>query len=189
MSQASTSTKKSDTPIKKSDETKNAADAAASMKPTVRPEHQWLRKLAGDWTYESHDLTAAGPTAHATGHEHGRLIGDIWVQLEGRGQMPDGTPATTLMTLGFDPDKKRVIGTWIGTMMTHQWVYDGELDTAKNTLVLNADGPSMAGDGSMAHYRDTLVLTNDNERTLTASVQQPDGSWKSFMSMTYTRKA
>ena len=174
-------------PIKQ-EEKKTAAEEAASMKPVAKPEHQWLRKLVGDWTFETHDLNAAGTSAHATGRESGRAIGEIWVQLEGDGEMPDGSPATTVMTLGYDPDKKRVIGSWIGSMMTHQWVYDGELDLAKNTLVLNADGPSMKGDGTTARYRDTVVFRNDNERTLTASVQEPDGSWKTFMSMTYRRK-
>jgi hypothetical protein len=173
---------------KQTDDVKNAAEAAASMKPKATPEHQWLRKLVGEWTYETSDLTAAGPSVHSTGRERGRAIGDIWVQLEGDGEMPDGSPATTVMTLGYDPATKKIIGTWIGSMMTHQWVYDGTLDSAKNTLVLESDGPSMTGDGTMARYRDTIAFANDNERTLTASVEQPDGSWKSFMSMTYRRK-
>ena len=62
--------------------------------------------------------------------------------------MPGGGPATTLMTLGYDPEKKRFVGTWIGSMMTHLWIYDGALDAAGKVLTLDAEGPSFAGDGT-----------------------------------------
>ena len=64
--------------------------------------------------------------------------------------MPDGKPSTMIVTLGFDPEKKRFMGTFIGSMMTHLWIYDGELDTAGKVLTLNAEGPSMLGGGSIA---------------------------------------
>ena len=174
-------------PIKQ-DEKKTAAEEAASMKPVAKPEHRWLREAR-----RRLDVRDARPQRRRDERPRDgtRERARDWrdrVQLEGDGEMPDGSPATTVMTLGDDPDRKRVIGSWIGPMMTHQWVYDGELDLAKNTLVLNADGPSMKGDGTTARYRDTVVFRNDNERTLTASVQEPDGSWKTFMSMTYRRK-
>jgi Protein of unknown function (DUF1579) len=31
-------------------------------------------------------------------------------------------------------DKKRFVGTWIGSMMTYMWVYDGELDRSERVL-------------------------------------------------------
>jgi hypothetical protein len=172
---------------KKTSASANAAEQAASMKPVPQREHQWLQKLVGDWTYETHAVPGQ-PEMRATGTERVRSIGGIWVQAEGEGEMPDGGPATTIMTLGYDPAKGRVIGSWIGSMMTHQWVYDGEIDTAKNQLELTAEGPSMSGDGTLALYRDTIAFRSDNERTLTASVKGPDGSWQTFMSMTYRRK-
>lgn len=183
MSQASA-------PTKQQTNEPSAADQAAYMKPVPQREHQWLQKLVGDWTYDTHVPEQSGqPEMKATGTERGRSIGGLWVQLEGAGEMPGGDgPATTIMTLGYDPAKKRFLGSWIGSMMTHQWVYDGELDAARNALVLTSEGPSMAGDGSLSLYRDTIAFTNDNERTLTASVQGADGAWKEFMTVTYRRK-
>ena len=43
---------------------------------------------------------------------------------------------TTLMTLGYDPRKKRFVGTFVGSMMTNLWIYDGELDKDERVLTL-----------------------------------------------------
>ncbi len=128
------------------------------------------------------------PGARATGTERGRAIGDLWVQLEGTGQMPGSSgPTTSIMTLGFDTAKRRFTGTFIGSMLTHQWLYDGELDVAHDRLTLTSEGPSMSEPGTMALYRDVIEFQADDRRTLTASMQQPDGTWQSFMAVSYRR--
>jgi hypothetical protein len=102
--------------------------------------------------------------------------------------MPGGGPATTLITLGFDPQKKRYVGTWVGSMMTNLWVYEGELDNTGRVLTLASEGPSMSGDGGTARYKDVIEFTSDDRRTLTGHVQGADGTWQTLMSATYTRK-
>jgi hypothetical protein len=93
------------------------------------------------------------------------------------------------MTLGYDPQGKRFVGTWIGSMMTHLWMYeDGALDAAGRTLTLNAEGPSMSGDGTMAKYQDVIEFKSDDHRTLTARILRPDGTWHEFMTVHYRRK-
>jgi Protein of unknown function (DUF1579) len=182
MSQASA-------PTKQRTKEESVAEQAASMTATPQSQHHWLQKLVGEWTYEMLIPAQAGrPEMKAMGTERVRPIGGIWVQAEGDGEMPGSGPATTIMTLGYDPAKGRFVGSWIGSMMTHQWVYDGELDTAKNELTLTSEGPSMSGDGTLALYRDTIALKSDRERTLTASVRGEDGAWQPFMSVTYRRK-
>jgi hypothetical protein len=162
------------------------AEFSTEMFGKPREQHRWLQQLLGEWTHETADGNAGG--TKATGTESVRAMGDLWVLAEGTGEMPDGSPATTLMTLGYNPATKRFVGTWVGSMMSHLWVYDGELDAAGRVLTLNAEGPSMAGDGTMALYQDIIELKSDNHRTLTAQVQQPDGTWKQFMTMDYRRK-
>ncbi|MGH8803800.1 MAG: DUF1579 domain-containing protein, partial [Polaromonas sp.] len=92
-----------------------------------------------------------------------------------------------LMTLGYDPQKKAFIGSWVGSMMTHMWVYHGALDEAKKVLTLDSEGPSFTGDGKLAKYRDTITIKSKDERVLTSHVLQDDGSWKGFMTATYRR--
>jgi Protein of unknown function (DUF1579) len=164
------------------------AAQVAAMKVEPQKEHQWLQKLVGDWTYEAEETAKAGqPEAKVTGTEHVRSMGDIWVVAEGEGEMPGGGAATTMMTLGYDPGKKRFVGTWIGSMMTHQWLYDGELDPSQRVLTLESEGPSMSGDGTMSKYRDAIEFKSDDHRVLTASVLGEDGKWQTFMAMAYRR--
>jgi hypothetical protein len=102
--------------------------------------------------------------------------------------MPDGDAATTLVTLGYDPQRHRFVGTFIGSMMSFLWIYAGTLDAAERALSLHAEGPSMAGDGSMAKYKDVVEITGENARTLTSYLRGDDGEWRVFMTAHYRRK-
>src|SRR5437867_1016220 len=107
----------------------------------LQEEHQWLQKFVGEWTYETEATMAPGkPPEKCSGSESVRSLGGLWVLCEGRGEMPGGGAATTIMTLGYDPAKKRFVGTFIGSMMTHLWIYEGELDPAGKVLTLNTAG-------------------------------------------------
>ena len=126
------------------------------MNAEPQKEHAWLQKLVGEWTYEVEAVMAPGqPPVKVAGRARASArSADCGSLGEGQGEMPGGGPATTLITLGYDPSAKRFVGTWVGSMMTHLWVYDGALDTSGKVLTLDAEGPSFAGDGKMAKYQD-----------------------------------
>lgn len=160
--------------------------------PKVEPqrEHAWLRRLAGDWTWEL-EAPAGGPGQQPeklSGIEHGRLLGDLWVILEGEGPMPGGGEARTVMTLGFDPQRGRFVGSWIGSMMTWHWVYEGTLDAEQRVLTLESEGPEMSGAGGTARYRDVIEMLSDDHRTLTGNVLGADGTWQPMMVAHYRRR-
>jgi hypothetical protein len=151
--------------------------------PEPAPEHRWLTRLLGDWTWESEEVPGVPfPYQKTEGRETFRAIGDLWVQGDGHGGY-----GTSQMTLGFDPRTGRFVGAWIGTMMPHLWVYDGVLDAGKTRLALYSQGPSFSGDGTLAPYCDEIEIVSENERCLRASVQNPDGSWMHFMTTRYRR--
>jgi hypothetical protein len=160
------------------------------MKPAEpQPEHHWLQKLVGEWAYEHECVMGPDqPPMKATGSESVRPIGKLWVQGEGRGEMPDGSPMTSVITLGYDPEKKRFVGTWIGSPMTHLWVYDGELDAARQKLSLFAEGPDFSGGPKLTKYCDAVEFVSDDHRTLTSSLLGDDGKWTQFMTAHYRRK-
>jgi hypothetical protein len=152
-------------------------------------EHQWLQKLVGEWTYETEcSMGPDQPPGQFTGKESVRSIGGVWVQCEGRGEMPGGGAATTLMTLGYDPAKKRYVGTFIGSMMTHLWVYEGELDSTVKVLTLDTEGPSFTEAGKMAKYKDVIEFKSDDHRVLSSQALGDDGKWHRFMEANYRRR-
>src|SRR5688572_4835692 len=108
------------------------------MTTEPQKEHQWLQKLVGQWTMEGEACSTPGaePEHKSQGTESVRSLDGLWFIAEGQGEMPGGGPASMIMTLGFDPRTGRYVGTWIGSMMSHLWVYDGELDPSGTKLIL-----------------------------------------------------
>ena len=159
------------------------------MKTESQTKHHWLQKLIGEWTYETEAIMGPDqPPEKSTGTENVQSLGGLWILAEGQGEMPGCGPATTIMTLGYDPQRQRYVGTWVGSTMTYLWLYDGELDSSKNMLTLNSEGPSMSTEGKMAKYRDLIEFKSDNHRMLTSHVLGDDGQWHQFMTVHYRRK-
>ncbi|MGH8507529.1 MAG: DUF1579 domain-containing protein [Gammaproteobacteria bacterium] len=160
------------------------------MKTEPQKEHEWLQQLVGEWAYEHECSMEPGkPPEKFIGSESVKLLGGLWVLCEGRGEMPGGGMANTLMTLGYDPERKRYVGTFIGSMMTHLWVYDGALDGTGSVLTLDTEGPDMATEGKMAKYKDVIEIKSSDHRMLTSHMLGEDGEWHSFMTAHYRRKA
>jgi hypothetical protein len=152
-------------------------------------EHQWLQKLVGEWTYESDAETGPGkPHEKFTGTETVRSLGGVWILCEGSGEMPGGGTGKTIMTLGYDPQKKRFVGTFIGSMMANLWLYEGSLDADGKLLTLDSEGPSFSGDGRLAKYKDAMDVKSDDHRVFSSSVLGEDGKWLTFMTAHYRRK-
>jgi hypothetical protein len=100
--------------------------------------------------------------------------------------MPGGGEAQWKMTLGFSPEKNRYVGTWVGSMMTHQWVYEGELDASGKVLPLYCDGPP-SKDGKSARFKDVLTWIDDDHRTLTAWMTDEQAQWRMIMAGRFVR--
>ena len=115
-----------------------------------------------------------------------RSLGGVWVVAEGRSD-EDEDPHLSIMTLGFDPEKGRCVGSFVSSMMPMLWLYQGELDPSANKVVLNSRGPSAAGDGTTADYRDTIEFVTPDHRVLTSSYQDAAGEWRLFMTAHYRR--
>jgi hypothetical protein len=155
------------------------------MKATITEHHTWLHQLVGEWRVEMPGPDGAPAT---TGTETVRLLGDAWLLLEGTGTMPDGARAFTQMTLGYDPAQRAFVGSWIGSMMNHLWVYrGGQLDGAQRVLALPSEGPSFDTPGKLVQYRDEIELVSADERLLHGNMLGDDGQWTRFMTARYKR--
>lgn len=165
-----------------------AADQSGPMFATPQSEHEWLQKLVGEWSFEVESAGEPGqPQEKHRGTESVKSLGGLWIVGEGQGDMPGGGTAKMMITLGFDPQRKRFVGTWVGSMMTHLWVYEGELDAAKRVLTLNSEGPSFSDPTKLAKYQDIIEVKSDDHRTLSSRVLGDDGKWTQFMTSHYRR--
>lgn len=159
------------------------------MQSEPQEQHRWLQQLAGEWTVTSEaDMGPGEPTHCGIGTETVRALGELWMVLEGTGDMPGGGTAQMRMTLGYDPERGAFVGNWVGSMMALMWVYQGQLDADRKVLTLDTEGPSFKGDGKTVRYQDVITLVDADTRTLHSQTLGDDGQWTRFMTATYRRK-
>ena len=159
------------------------------MQSEPQKEHAWFKQLVGEWTMQGEAVMGPDqPPMKSKGVESVSMLGDCWMVAEGEAEMPDGQKGKMIMTLGYDPRKKRYVGTWVGSMMDHMWVYDGEMDAAGTTLTLAAEGPDFTDPTKTTTFHDIISFA-DGVRTLTARFLGPDGQWNEMMKSIYTRKS
>jgi len=171
----------------------NVAEAPAAempepaMPPTPQAsdEHRWLHRMIGRWTA----TPGQGCPGGQSWTEEVRAVGDIWVVAEASGEGPDGTPMATIVQLGHDPDKGRYVGTWIGSMMNHMWLYTGQVDKSGNRLVLDCEGPDCADPSRTARYQDIVAFFDEDHRALISRMEGDDGEWREIMRVDYHRAA
>ena len=159
------------------------------MKTEPQKEHRWLDQLLGEWTVTSDMPTEPGKDdGDLDWIERVRSLHGLWVVAEGEGEMPGGGAATTMMTLGYDPRRQRFVGTWVGSMMTHMWVYEGTLDESGKVLTLDCEGIDFETEGRMTRYQDIISIKDADHRQLTARMLAADGTWKHVMQADYRRR-
>lgn len=155
------------------------------MQQESQREHQWLQQLAGEWTFETEcDMGPDKPREKGGGREAVRSFG-TWIIAEGEGGEP-GSGWKSVMTLGYDPARGRFVGTFVATMMTHLWVYEGSLDESGTKLTLDTEGPNFT-DGRIVKYQDIIGITEDGRRTLSSRMLGDDGQWHEFNTAQYRR--
>jgi hypothetical protein len=166
-----------------------AAEDQEAMAPAApSPEHVWLQQLVGDWTARSEATMEAGAEPWVMeSTESVRAVGGLWIVGEGSASL-DGTQFTSIMTLGYDPERDAFVGTWIDSMQTHLWTYVGHLDETRKVLTLDTEGPGMDDPTTTTRYRDVIEVVDADHRRLTSSAQAENGSWTTFNRSEYSRK-
>lgn len=158
------------------------------MHAEPQKEHKWLEKIVGEWTcvIES-QMGSDQPKETVEGVEESRSLGGLWVISEGRMNLPGGTPGISIMSLGYDPESGKFRGTFIASMMTYLWTYEGSLDADEKILTLDAEGPDFTS-RKLVKYQDIIEFIGDDHRTLSSQVLDDDGNWNRFMTAHYRRK-
>jgi hypothetical protein len=167
-----------------------AVGAAAQEMPEMpkpQKEHEWLRQFAGTWENEGEATPPGQPTVRFNGTETTRMLGGFWMISEGKSEMM-GVMGESLLTMGYDPEKKKYVGTWVDSMNSHLWKYEGDLDATGKILTLNSEGPCPFKGGKLTKFKEILEVKGPDQKVFTSSYQEDDGSWVKVMTMTSRRR-
>lgn len=154
--------------------------------PQPQKEHRWLQQLEGDWKTETQVVVSPGePLLRSEGTETVRMIGGFWAlcQVEGAVQ---GSPFSGVFTLGFDPEQEQYVGTWVDSMSSHLWRYEGTRDASGQALTLYSEGPCPQEQGKLVKVRAVLEIVDPDHRLFT-SERLENGHWVRDMTVRYTR--
>ena len=157
----------------------------AAMMEAAKPkkEHEWLKQFVGEWEYEGTGQCPGSPPQTMRGTQSYRMIGELWLVGEGGGDC-----GASIITIGYDPQKEKFVGSWFGDMMPNLWAYEGSLDAAERVLTLPCDGPSFTKPGETGKYRDVVTVISEDHHTLTGTFLDDDGNWQEMMTTHYRRK-
>jgi hypothetical protein len=156
--------------------------------PKPQKEHEWLKKFVGNWDADIEAVMAPGtPAMKWKGTESVRAIGGFWIMTENKGEFM-GTSFTGIMTLGYDPQKKKYVGTWVDSMQHKLWTYEGSVDAAGKKITLDTEGPGPLDPSKNAKFKESIEFKSDDHKVFTSQMQGPDGKWITFMTINYKRK-
>lgn len=150
-------------------------------------EHAWLEQLVGEWTVESECRMAPDqPPMNTTSQVKCRTLRGMWILVESEGELPQFGAWTSIMTLGYNPEAKQYVGSFVGSMMTHLWLYTGSIGES-GKLVLDSEGPKFDNTGT-AHYQDIIEIVDADHWILSSQILGDDGTWIHFMTAHHRRQ-
>jgi hypothetical protein len=162
-----------------------AAPALAQMPPMPQPgrEHEMLKKDVGTWDATVEMFMEPGaPASVSKGTEVVTTLGGFWQVSEFKSEMM-GQPFEGRGATGYDPAKKKWVGTWIDTMTPGYYTVEGTYDAATKTLTATMEGPDPSG--AVTKIKETTEWKDADTRVFT--MYAPDDKTVS-MRITYKRR-
>jgi hypothetical protein len=162
-------------------------NASCQEMPGPVEEHGLLQKFVGEWESEGEAFMAPGqPPTKLKGVESSRMIGGFWFVAQIKSTVPD-FPYEQILTIGYDPAKKKYIGTVIDSMTSHIWQLEGTLDATGNVLTWETEGP-VPNPEQPSKFREVTELKDSDHKVFTSSILAPDGSWNTVMTINIRRR-
>ena len=115
------------------------------------------------------------------------MLGEYWVVSEVEGSFM-GMPFSSVFTLGYDPGKEKFVGTWIDSLSSNFWHYEGTLSADGKTLTLVKQDPCGGTPGKSAVLEDVMEIQSRDQKTLTSRALV-DGEWRTMLTIRSRRKA
>ena len=151
--------------------------------PEVTKQHEMLKKEIGVWDAEL-KMWMAGPDAEPMvmpAVEKNRMMGDLWVMSEF-----ESGPFQGFGQVGYDPVKKKFVGTWVDNMTPHLSMMEGNHDDNGN-LVMYSEGYNPQTK-EMEKTKTVSRSISDDEKDFVVYKKVGD-EWVKSMEIKYKRRA
>ncbi len=167
---------------KKAEETKKAAPA---MPPLLKPgpEHELLKSDVGVWDATVEMLGPGGSVSK--GVETNSMLGGLWLVTDFKSEMMN-QPFEGHGVEGYDPIKKKYVGTWVDSMSSSLSISESTYDATKKTMTGWIEGPDMSG--KTAKMKAVTEQKDPDTRVFTMYMPGPDGKEVPGMRITYKRR-
>src|SRR5262245_49419798 len=156
--------------------------------PKPGPEHEILKKDVGVWdaTVET-TMEPGGKPNVSKGVETNTLLGGgLWIIQDFKGEF-QGTPFQGHGVTGYDPSKKKYVGTWVDSMSTGLSTTQGPYDPKPQTMTAWLAGPGP--NGAMMKMRSTTEWKDAHTRVFTMYSPAGQGEEVAMMKITYKRRS
>lgn len=154
--------------------------------PQPSEEHKQVTKGVGEWTFTGKMLMAQGQQEFK-GEEKVVAIGKFWTVSHYSSDFFGGMKGSA--TMGYDPQSKKYVGTWVDSLMPAPTRMKGSYDEATTTMTYETVGVGM--DGKPMPGKIIIKYNDDNSHTFTMMHKDPTGQTDKLvktMELEYTRK-
>ncbi len=157
--------------------------------PQATAEHKGLEAEVGTWDAESKFWLAPGTKPMAgKAVETNKMLGSMWLVSDYKGEVM-GMPFNGHGQFGYDPHKKKYIGTWIDTFSPHLSVQEGTMDEKTKTLTMMSKGfDPMTGKESISKMVSTMIDHDHKTFQIFMPVEGKEDKWWKQMEIKYTRR-
>lgn len=166
-----------------------AAAASAQEPPKPAKEHKDLETEVGVWDADvSMWMSPEAEPMKSKAVETNEKFGDFWIMSKFEGDF-GGMKFKGHSMLGYDPAKKKYVGTWTDTMSPYLMTMEGDYDESTHTSTMYGTGTSMET-GKPEKSKMVTQYTSDDEKTFTMYMENPgaEGEWIKVMEIKYKRR-
>jgi hypothetical protein len=117
--------------------------------------------------------------------ENNYMVGNVWLVGDFKGEMA-GASFHGSSQMGYDPKKKKYIGSWIDSASPYPTAMEGSYDAASKTLTIIGIGKDP--NGAESKMKLVSVFKDEDNRTMTISIAGTGDEWLRMMECEYRRK-
>lgn len=163
--------------------------ALAQLPGQASAEHKQMEYEVGTWDGESKMWMAPGTEPMVSkGVEVNKMLGQMWLISEYESEMM-GTTFVGRFQMGYDPYKKKYVGSWIDSMSPNMSTMEGTMDEANKTMTFMSNGINiMTGKEEVSKMVSTIIDHDHKKFEAFGQVPGKDGEWWKKMEITYTRR-